>query len=199
MAIFLAFAPFLAYMLAARLFGTTIGLAVGAVSAGVLVARAAVDPNKSVKVLEVGTVILFGALTAYAAIAGGSMSVMAVRFCVDTGLFLIVVISMVIGRPFTLQYAREERPKEMWTQPAFVRSNYVITGVWAAAFAVMIGADAVLEFLRQIPSYVGITAIVAAFFGAFRFTSWYPKKIHAAHHPQDCLPASQPGFPPSRE
>ena len=35
------------------------------------------------------------------------------------------------------QYARERVPKEYWASPLFLATNQRITGVWAAAFAVM--------------------------------------------------------------
>jgi hypothetical protein len=47
---------------------------------------------------------------------------------VDTGLFLIVVISMLVRHHFTLQYAREQVDIELWGSPKFVRINYVLTG-----------------------------------------------------------------------
>ena len=56
-------------------------------------------------------------------------SVVGVRALVDAGLLLIVLVSMAIGRPFTLQYAREQVAPEFWNSPEFVRTNYVITAI----------------------------------------------------------------------
>ena len=52
---------------------------------------------------------------------------MGVRLRVDGGLLLIVLISLAIRKPFTLQYAREHTPKERWNDPGFIRSNVIIT------------------------------------------------------------------------
>jgi hypothetical protein len=78
--------------------------------------------------------VLFSGLALYTVFGGTAWSVLPVRLCVDTGLLLIVLISMAVGRPFTLQCAREQVAPEFWDRPEFVRTNYVITAVGALAF-----------------------------------------------------------------
>jgi hypothetical protein len=96
---------------------------------------------------------------------------------VDAGLLLIVLASMVLGRPFTLQYAREQVASEHWDAPEFIRTNYVITAVWALAFAVMVAAKLALLTLPGVPRGIGIAAIVLALVGAVKFTGWYPDRV----------------------
>ena len=48
---------------------------------------------------------------------------------VDTGLLPIVVGSLAVGQPFTLQYAREVTSSEVWSSPAFMAVNRTIPGV----------------------------------------------------------------------
>jgi hypothetical protein len=100
-----------------------------------------------------------------------------VRLAVDGGLFLIALISLAIGQPFTLQYARESVPREFWTTPVFFSTNVRITAVWTAAFAVMTAADAAAQYVEAIPLWVDIAATVAAFAAAFWFTRWYPATV----------------------
>jgi hypothetical protein len=38
------------------------------------------------------------------------------------GLLPIVLVSMAVGRPFTLQYAREQVEPEFWDKPELVRT-----------------------------------------------------------------------------
>ncbi len=90
-------------------------------------------------------------------------------------LLVIVLISMAIRQPFTLQYAREEVEKELWDKPEFVRVNYVITGVWAAAFAVMVMADIVMLYMPG-AMRVGVWATIIALFAAVKFTAWHPNR-----------------------
>jgi hypothetical protein len=176
MGILLAFAPFFVFVVVERLTGVTAGL-VGATftSAGLLV-REAVGRNKTIKVLEVGTVLLFGSLAAYTLIVHAAWSIPAVRLCVDAGLLLIVLVSIAVRRPFTLQYAREQVSPELWNRPQFVRTNYIITAAWAASFALMVAADLLMLYVPRLPTFVAIVVTILAILSAARFTSWYPKR-----------------------
>jgi hypothetical protein len=176
MNILLAFTPFLTFAVMDRLVSATVGLVCGAVVAAALLARDLISKDRKVKVLEIGTVILFGGLAVYTIVAGAIWTIVGVRLWVDGGLLLIVAVSMGIRSPFTLAYAREGVPKELWNTPEFIRVNYVITAVWAAAFAVMVVADLVMIYLPNIPMRVGIWVTILAIYGAFKFTSWYPTR-----------------------
>ena len=178
MGILLAFAPFIAFALVDRLAGSTEGLVVGALVSIVLIVRDVMAAGRSPKILEIGTAILFCALALYAIVGAPTWSVIGVRLRVDAGLLAIVLISMAIGRPFTLQYAREQVAAEYHDRPEFLRTNYVITGVWALAFAVMVVAELVLLYLPDVPRHWGILAIVGALVGAVKFTGWYPDRAN---------------------
>ncbi len=179
MGILLAFAPFIAFALIDRLLGPTEGLIAGAVIAAVLLLRDWMSAGRSPKVLEIGTMILFGGLALYAVLVGPTWSIIGVRLRVDAGLLLIVLVSIAIRRPFTLQYAREQVGRELWETPEFIRTNYVISAVWASAFVVMVVADLVLLYAPGLPPRVGIIATILALLGAVKFTSWYPDRMRA--------------------
>jgi hypothetical protein len=173
MEILLAFAPFIVFVVIERLFGPAAGLVAGTVISCGLLLRDWVSRGKTVKVLEIGTAILFGGLAAYTLVTRAAWPIAGVRLRVDTGLLLVVLVSMAIRRPFTLQYAREQTPQEVWNTPGFVHTNYIITAAWAVAFAVMVSADLVLLYLPKLPAQIGIGATIVAIWGAIRFTSWY--------------------------
>jgi tryptophan-rich sensory protein len=86
---------------------------------------------------------------------------------------------MVLRRPFTLQYARERVAPSMWTEPKFIPVNYIITAVWALAFAVLVVIDAAMVYDRALPTRDGIIVTVLALVGAFKFTAWYPARASA--------------------
>jgi hypothetical protein len=180
MGIVLAFAPFIAFALVDRMVGTTEGLLAGAAASAVLLIRDWVTQGRSPKVLEIGTAILFGMLAAYAVAGDPGWSIMGVRLRVDLGLLLIVLISLLLRKPFTLQYARETVPAEFWNSREFVQTNYVITGVWALAFGVLVIADLILLYLPDVPPRVGIIATIAALVAAIKFTAWYPDRVKAS-------------------
>lgn len=77
---------------------------------------------------------------------------------------------MAIGKPFTLQYARERVPPDRWQSPQFARINFVITAVWALAFVCIVAADLMMVYMPNVPLRVGIVVTVAALYGAYRFT-----------------------------
>ena len=179
MGILLAFGPFIVFAVVDRLVGATAGLVAGAAVSAALLGRDLLTPRRRPKLLEAGTLILFGALAVYAVLGGTAGSIFGVRLCVDAGLLLIVLASMAIGRPFTLQYARGQVPREYWDKPAFIRTNYVITAVWALAFAVIVAADAIVVYVPGVPTRAGVVATILALVGAIKFTGWYPDRQQA--------------------
>ncbi|SAK67845.1 hypothetical protein AWB80_03358 [Caballeronia pedi] len=172
----LAFAPFIAFVVIERTVGVTAGLAAGALVSAAMLARDLLSSTRHVKILEIGTFLLFGALTLYALMYGPSWSVAAVRLRVDAGLLLIVLASIALRQPFTMQYAREKVSPELWTSPGFVRVNYAITSAWALAFAVMVGADLLMTYVPSVPHMIGVAITVVALYAAIKFTEWFPQK-----------------------
>ena len=55
----------------------------------------------------------------------------------NAGLFAIVLVSIIIGKPFTLQYARKSTPPEQWDEPGFVYICQLLAWVWAGTLAFM--------------------------------------------------------------
>lgn len=174
MGILLAFAPFIAFAVLDRFVGPVWSLAAGTAVSALLLLRDLVSPHRQPKILEIGTFLLFGGLTVFMLLRGSSLSVIAVRVCVDAGLLAIVLASMALRRPFTLQYARESVPPELWNTATFLRMNYVVSGAWAAAFTLMVIAELALLYAPQIPRRVGVLVIVVSLVGAVKFTGWYP-------------------------
>jgi hypothetical protein len=176
MAILLAFAPFFVYVVVGRIFGVTPGLIAATLTSVGLLVYDVLIKKKSAKILEIGTTILFAGLAVYALLAGAAWSIPAVRLRVDGGLLAVVLVSMMVRRPFTLQYAREQVAREAWETPEFVRTNYIITAVWGAAFAVMVAVDLVMLYVPALSGKIAIVVTVLAIWGAVRFTSWYPER-----------------------
>jgi hypothetical protein len=173
MGILLGFAPFLGFAVATSFWGPIIGLLVGAITSAALLVNELVRKHPP-KILELGTFVMFVGLLAWAKLFPSPLTVLSVRLRVDIGLLLIILISMAMGKPFTLQYARERVPAERWKSPRFARINLVITSVWALAFACIVAADLMMIYLPDVPIRVGIVVTLAALYGAYRFTDWYP-------------------------
>jgi intracellular septation protein A len=176
MNILLSFGPFILFAVLMR-FGDVLFALIAAAALSTLLIVRERRRGKSVKILEAGTVVLFGGLAIFTALTRFDWTILEARLAVDLGLLAIVLGSIVVRRPFTLQFAREEVPREYWTNPQFVATNYKISAVWAGAFAVLVLADVVMAFFPAIPLGVGIVVTVLALAGAIWFTRWYPQQV----------------------
>jgi len=56
---------------------------------------------------------------------------------INSALAVIVIFSMIVGKPFTLQYAREEVDSSHWHSPIFIKINWILTVIWAVLMVIM--------------------------------------------------------------
>lgn len=86
-------------------------------------------------------------------------------------------LTIAMGKPFTLDYAREHVDPALWTHPAFIRSNAVITSVWATVFTL----NALLAWGKMehvlLPDWGFELTSYALLIGAAGFTSWWPEYV----------------------
>lgn len=84
--------------------------------------------------------------------------------------------TLLIGRPFTLEYARQHTDPSKWNDPLFIRVNVLLTSVWAAAFTVNTALAWVL--MKHLwPEWACHTASYAVLIAGAAFTSWYPGQV----------------------
>jgi Ca2+/Na+ antiporter len=88
-----------------------------------------------------------------------------------------------IGKPFTLQYARAELPKERWDDPALVRSCRFMAIVWALLLT-FLALTACLKNLNPTlwPDRVNFDVTLAVIAGGIVFTSLYKKYKRNQHN-----------------
>jgi hypothetical protein len=180
--IFVSFIPFIVISVLAGAGARMIWAALPAFALSL--AGVALDLRKgSVKLLNAGMAAMFGLLVA-AALVPGDNAFLETWYSVllNAGLVVIVGASMLLRRPFTLDYAKESTPPEVWTSPLFLDINWRITWVWFVVFALSTASNAVglrvngakdLVFTTAIP--LGLTAL------AIGFTRWYPEHASKAH------------------
>jgi hypothetical protein len=175
MGILLGFAPFIVFAL---LTNVAVDLALWAAFATAFVLSIRdFAQTRVLRILDVGGTALFGLLALYAGFVQPGISLQAVRFVVDCGLLLIAVYSMVSGNPFTLQYAREQTPPDIWDSPVFIRTNYIITSVWTIAFLTTTAADGMATFDKKFPLSLDIAVGLASLAVAVIFTARYPAHV----------------------
>jgi hypothetical protein len=174
MTIFLILAPYGVY---------TVLMLVTSATASVFAASAAcfltvaidVARGRSVKILALGSAILFAAIGFTLALFEPPLGTLGVKLAVDAGIFVIALGSMLARRPFTLQYAVESVPAEIAAIPGFLTANYVITGAWTSAALLMMAANIALLYFPGLPLWSGLAVAFAARNSAIYFTKWYPE------------------------
>lgn len=97
---------------------------------------------------------------------------------INSALAAIVLISMLIGKPFTLQYAKERVARETWNKPLFLRINWILTSIWLVLMIIMAIPSYVLTQEQILSSWFwryGLT-IICIFVG-IRCNEWIPKLL----------------------
>ncbi len=83
-------------------------------------------------------------------------------------LTLVAGFSMLVGRPFTMDFARQQVPAEVAASPGFLATNMQITNRWTGSFALIALIDTVGTALgRPVLATVGTIVLLI---GAVRFT-----------------------------
>jgi hypothetical protein len=119
--------------------------------------------------------VLFAGLGLYLLVWHPTWSNSTVRLAVDGGVLTISLGSMLLRRPFTLQYAIEAVPAETAAMPGFLRANYIITGAWTAATLLMLASNVAMLYVPGLPFWTGLAIAFAARYSALYFTKWYPE------------------------
>ena len=99
----------------------------------------------------------------------------------NAGIFLVVLVSVLIGKPFAREYAAAEQPADVVKTELFERMARVLTWIWVAVFAAMTvsslippmvdAANASLLDTKTPLSYVFYWIIPFSLFGAAALAS----------------------------
>jgi hypothetical protein len=191
MTIFLILAPYGAF--ASLMLLTSAKVSVFA-AAAICLAVIALDfiRGRSLKMLGAGSAILFAAIGLYLTLIDPALINSKVKLSVDSGIFLISFSSILIRRPFTLQYALEAVPAETAGMPGFLRANYIITTAWTAAALVMMISNLAMLYVPGLPLWSALAVAFAARNSAVFFTKWYPqyRKLKQGTAPAGAVPTA---------
>jgi len=144
---------------------------------------------RHIKLLDVATVVFFVAMTIAAVVTSRHDVAELDRYsqAIASGALAIIALgSIVAGHPFTVDYAREQAPPEVWHTAAFKRINLVLSATWTAVFAVcaVLGWVAQQGAAKGVRDWLNWYIPIIVVFLAFRFTSWYPDQVRAAQQDQ---------------
>lgn len=191
MTVFLILAPYGAYTLLMLVTSAEVSLFA---AAAICLAVIAFDfaRGRSVKILGIGSTIVFAVVGCYVALADPQLGSPAVKFAVDVGIFLVSLGSIVMRVPFTLQYAREVVDAETAKLPGFLHANYTITWAWTGATLLMMVGNIALIYVPGLPLWSGLLVAFAARNSAVYFTKWYPEycRVKYGPPPANALPGT---------
>jgi uncharacterized membrane protein len=100
--------------------------------------------------------------------------------------------SLAIGKPFTLDYAREHTDSILWNQPEFLRTNFIITLVWTLSFTAnaLLAWGKMVRFLLPELGYEALSYTLLV--GTAAFTTWYQGHVNHTRHAPEQSPSSAP-------
>jgi len=191
MTIFLILAPFGSFALLMLVTSAQISLFA---AAAICLAVIGVDiyRGRSIKMLGAGCVAVFTGLGAYVTLVDPNLGHSAVKLTIDVGVLAISLASLIIGKPFILQYALEEVDAETAKLPGFKKAVYLITWAWNAAFVLMIIGNVLTIYVPGLPLWSSLVIAFAARNSAAYFTTWYPqyRKAKYGAPPANALPGT---------
>jgi hypothetical protein len=94
--------------------------------------------------------------------------------------------SVIMQKPFTTAYAREEQPPEVWDLPIFRHINWILTLFWCGLFSVNVGFGAAAaliggNFGKLVLGFLIPTALlIFAFIFSARFPLYYVQRANSA-------------------
>ena len=146
------------------------------------------------KILDTVTFLFFAVMVVGIVICHWWVLAIYMSLLVNVTLTAITLGSLALGSPFTMQYAREEVPREYWDSPIFLRINQYITAVWGTDFLL----STLVSIFHRVTGTSGflihnawvIFAIPAALFTVY-FPPWYRRRVRAAV-PQERAPYRTP-------
>jgi hypothetical protein len=136
--IWLGFVPWILFAVLCRRDSLQAAVVVGLVGA-VVVGLPGILAGRP-KLLELGTIAFFIVFVIVVLVVDPGADDFLNRYgraIATAGLALIAVLSLLIGRPFTEQYAREQVDPGLWKTERFTELNRHFTAAWALVFILM--------------------------------------------------------------
>jgi hypothetical protein len=173
------FAPWIVYwVLVGNVpFTTAVVVALAIAGAAVVIGQSTGKPGR---VLEIGSFATFLVLSLLTFALDESFIQRWILALSNAGIFLVALISLLIGKPFAREFAAAERPADVVKTELFGRMTTLVTRMWVAAFAAMTVSSAlppivdanatILDALTPL-SFVGYWVIPFSLFGAAALAS----------------------------
>jgi hypothetical protein len=170
----LVFAPWIAFLVIANgsLFRLKLGIGVAAVLTVVMV----VTRLHRGAIMWVGIVFFSFALVAVV-LLNNMWTVRNMEILANGALAAGTWMSIALKRPFTLEYAREHTDPSLWHSPLFLRTNYILTLMWAVTFTINATLSWQRNFQPIMPGWGYETSSYSLLVLAMFMSTWYPQFV----------------------
>jgi hypothetical protein len=140
--ILFGFAPWIVYwVLVGNVpFTAAVLVALAVAVAAFVIGRVKGNPGRS---LETGAVVTFLVLAVLTFTTSQSFMERWMQPLSNAGIFLVALISLLIGKPFVREYAAADQPADVLKTDLFGRIVTLLTWIWVAAFAGMTVSSAI--------------------------------------------------------
>ena len=170
----LSFAPWISFLVIAH--GSLFRLKVGLVAAALLTIVMAVTKLHRGVIMWVG--LAFFSFATIAVVGLENMwTILNMGILANGALALGTWLTLAIGKPFTLEYAREHTDPAHWTNPVFIRTNVLLTSVWGAVFTIGTILAWLKAYEQSLPELTYELVNYAFMLSAVTFTNWYPNVV----------------------
>jgi hypothetical protein len=180
----IAFSPWILYAVIPAVWWQWSMLAALAISVAIFVAAVARRRPAAAMIIEIGSMMFFAAGTTLALADSGTALHPYLPAVSALWVGLIAWFSLLIRSPFTLGIAKLKEPPEVWRQPLFVRTNVIITAVWAICFtagAVLLAACAAAGAGRGLVIGVQVGHFVVPMVFTIRYVAVIRKRVARMH------------------
>jgi len=166
----LSFAPWIAFLIISG--PTMFRLKLGIIVAAILVIVMGVTRLHRGVILWAGVLFFIYALISVV-LLNNMWTVMHMGILANSTLALGAWLTVLLKKPFTMDYAKEHTDPALWDSPVFLKTNYVITSAWGLVFIVgVFNAWLKMQHLG-VPNWVFEVSQYACMLGAMFFTNWY--------------------------
>lgn len=86
-------------------------------------------------------------------------------------------LTVLVGKPFTLDYAREHTDPALWDTPVFIKTNYLMTSVWGTVFTISVVNAWIKMSHPHLPALMFELIQYTLMIVTMLFSTWYPKYL----------------------
>ncbi len=145
------------------------------------------------KILDVGTVAFFAVMTVAALTVDRAWFERFANPLSDGALAAISLLSILVGLPFTMQYARDTVPEQYWKAPGFIRAGYMISSAWCASFIIQTASTLLAALVPSVNQLIFLYVLpYGALVLALAYTRWYIRRAEAHRPAAEAGPSPAP-------